>query len=423
MGNEQIGSRSQELINLTEEYAAHNYAPLPVVLSEGLGAWVTDVEGQRYLDMLSAYSALNFGHRNPRFVEAAKRQLDRLTMTSRAFFSEEFALFSKELAEFCKMEMVLVMNSGAEAVETALKAARRWGYEKKKVEPDHAEIICFNDNFAGRTITIVSFNTEEGNRSGFGPFTPGFKTVSYGDVTELKAAINKNTVGILFEPIQGEGGILIPPYGFLKTIRDLCDEHNILMIADEIQTGLCRTGKIFCCDHEGVQPDLMILGKSLGGGIFPVSAVIGSREVLSVFTPGSHGSTFGGNPLACHIARDVLRYIIEEKPEDRAMYLGQKMLKALCSIADIPNSENSCSDKGQKIKSKYIRGIRGRGLLIGVDIDPAFGSAKNFCKKLMHEGILSKDTRSQTIRFAPPITIEESDLDWAIEKVCKVFLS
>jgi len=390
-------------IELTEQYGAHNYAPLPVVLAEGEGVWVTDVDGKRYMDMLSAYSALNFGHRNPRIVRAAEQQLRKLPLTSRAFYNDQFGPFCEELAKFCGMQMVLAMNSGAEAVESALKVARRWGYEKKGVEEDKAEIICMSDNFAGRTISIISFNTEGENRRNFGPFTPGFVIARFGDVADIERCITKNTVAVMFEPIQGEAGVLMPPDGFLRDLREVCSRHRVLMIADEIQTGMCRTGKRFACDHEGVASDMLILGKSLGGGILPISAVVSSVEILGVLTPGSHGSTFGGNPLACAVAREVLRFIADERPEERAAELGALLMERL-----------------RAIKSPIVESVRGRGLMVGVDIKPEHGIAKDFCKKLLHEGLLCKDTRKQTIRFAPPLTITQTELEWALERIKRV---
>lgn len=395
---------SSQHIELSEHYGAHNYSPLPVVLSEGEGVWVTDVEGHRYMDMLSAYSALNFGHRNPRMLKAAEQQLRRLPLTSRAFYNDQFGPFCKELAEFCRMEMVLAMNSGAEAVESALKVARRWGYERKGVEENKAEIICMSDNFAGRTISIISFNTEGENRRNFGPFTPGFVIARFGEVADVERQISKNTVAVMFEPIQGEAGVLLPPNGFLRGLREVCSRHNVLMIADEIQTGMCRTGARFACDHEAVKPDMFILGKSLGGGILPISAVVASADVLGVLTPGSHGSTFGGNPLACAVAREVIRFVNEERPEQRAAELGALMQKQI-----------------SEMQSPYVESVRGRGLMIGVDIKPQYGVAKDFCKKLLAEGLLTKDTRKQTIRFAPPLTITKAELDWAMERISKVF--
>lgn len=395
---------SKRHIELTETYSAHNYSPLDVVIAGGQGAWVTDVEGKRYLDMLSAYSALNFGHQNKRIADAAINQIKRLTMTSRAFFNDQLGPFCKELSELCGSDMVLPMNSGAEAVETAIKASRRWGYQVKNVPRDKAEIICMSGNFAGRTTTIISFSTEEGSTKDFGPFTPGFKIARFGDAEHLESLITPNTVAVLAEPIQGEGGVIIPPDGYLKAMRSICDRHNVLMILDEVQTGLCRTGYVFAAEHEQVKPDLMTLGKSLGGGITPVSAVVGKREILGLFTPGSHGSTFGGNPFACAVAREVIALIKEEHPEERARTLGEYFLKELRSI-----------------RSSFITEVRGRGLFIGCDVDPSYGPAKKVCSKLKDHGLLCKDTRVQTIRFAPPLVIEQSDIDRALEGIRKVF--
>lgn len=394
---------SKTHIDLTESFSAHNYAPLDVVLARGDGVWVTDVEGKRYLDMLSAYSALNFGHRNARLHAAAIRQMEQITLTSRAFYNDQLGPFCKELSELCHLDMVLPMNSGAEAVETAIKACRRWGYQVKGVPQDEAEIICMSGNFAGRTTTIVGFSTEEGNRRGFGPFTPGFRIARYGDAESVAELVSSKTVGVLLEPIQGEAGIIIPPEGFLRSVRELCSKNHMLFIADEIQTGLCRTGELFACDHERVKPDLLILGKSLGGGILPVSAVVGTREVMEVFTPGSHGSTFGGNPLACAVGREVIRLIQEEEPHVQARELGDYFLREL-----------------EQCRSSSVLATRGRGLFIGVDIDPAWGPAKKVGQRLKEAGVLSKDTRSQTLRFAPPLTITRAEIDWALDRIRKV---
>ncbi|WKZ56296.1 MAG: ornithine--oxo-acid transaminase [Bdellovibrionota bacterium] len=395
---------SKQHIELTETFGAHNYAPLEVVLSRGEGAWVWDVEGKRYLDMLSAYSALNFGHCHPRIQKTAHAQLDLLTLTSRAFYNDTLGVMCEKLATLCGMEQVLLMNSGAEAVETAIKMARRWGYREKGIPRDKAEIICFSNNFHGRTTTIVGMSTSESSRADFGPFTPGFVVVPFNDKAALDAAITRNTCAVLIEPIQGEAGIIIPDSGFLSHVRAVCTGHNALMIADEIQTGLCRTGKIFACNHEAVIPDAYLLGKSLGGGITPISAVVSSRSVMQVFTPGSHGSTFGGNPLACAVAETVLDLIIEERPHERAAKLGAWFVEEL-----------------RGLNSPYISAVRGRGLLIGVDILPEYGKAKDFCHALLDVGLLCKDTREQTIRFAPPLIISEEDLRWALERIALVF--
>jgi ornithine--oxo-acid transaminase len=395
---------SKAIIELTERYSANNYAPLEVVIKKGQGVWVEDIEGNRYLDFLSAYSSLNFGHCNPRIVQAAHRQLDNLTMVSRAFYAENVGLLCKELSELSGKEKVLLMNTGAEAVETAIKGVRKWGYEVKGVPDGKAEIVVFDGNFHGRTTTIVGFSSSELSRKGFGPFAPGFVRVPYGDAKAVEAAITPNTVAVLLEPILGEGGVIIPPAGFLKTVRELCSRHNVVMIADEIWTSLGRTGKMFACDHEDVVPDMYLMAKSLGGGIVPISAVMANNDIMKVFTPGSHGSTLGGNPFACAIAREVLALVRDEKPEQRSAELGAYMLERL---------------KG--MNSKHVKEVRGRGLMIGVDIDPAAGTAKDFCKKLKKEGILCKDTHVQTIRMAPPLVISREDLDWGLERVEKVF--
>ena len=395
--------KTQEFIDLTEKFSAHNYAPLPVVLSSAEGAWVTDVEGRRYLDLLSAYSALNFGHRNARITAAAHRQLDVLTLTSRAVYSENSALFCQELATLCKKDKVLPMNSGAEAVETAIKATRKWGYEVKGIPSDKAEIIVCKDNFHGRTIAIVGFSTSEESRKGFGPFTGGFKVVEHGSIEAVKNAITPHTAGVLFEPILGEGGYIIPPEGFLKDLRAVCSEHNVLMIADEIQTGLCRTGEIFACDHEGVIPDIFVLGKSLGGGIMPLSAIAADDAVMNVFTPGSHGSTFGGNPLASAIGREVIALIREEEPHKKAAELGSYIIERISAM-----------------NVTAVTAVRARGLMVGIDVDMKRGKAKDFCKALLNEGVICKDTRVQSIRVAPPLCVSKDDLDWALERFERV---
>jgi ornithine--oxo-acid transaminase len=394
---------SHEHIRLTEAYSTHNYSPLEVVISRGEGVWVWDVDGKRYLDMLSAYSALNFGHANPRILQAAHAQLDRLTLTSRAFYNDKLGPLCERLAKLCKLDTVLLMNSGAEAVESSIKIARKWGYEVKGVPDNHAEIICLGQNFAGRTTTIISFSSSPSAKEHFGPFTPGFTIVPFGDAAAMRAAITPHTVAVLVEPIQGEAGIIMPPDGYLSEIAAICRENNVLLIADEIQTGMCRTGKIFACDHEGVIPDIYTIAKSLGGGIVPISAVIGRKEVMDVLTPGTHGSTFGGNPFACAVALEVLNIIEEERPHERAAELGPYLLNALKEIA-----------------SPIVSGVRGKGLFIGVDIKPEYGPAKKVCHDLMDEGLLCKDTRVQTLRLAPPLVIEKRELDWAIERIAKV---
>ena len=395
---------STDHIQLNDQFAAHNYAPLDVVITRGEGAWLWDVEGRKYLDLLSAYSAVNFGHCHPRIIECAISQLRRLTMTSRSFYHDHLGPLSRELATFCGLDRVLLMNSGAEAVETAIKAARRWGYEVKKIPDNCAEIIVFANNFHGRTTTIISMSDAPSSRHHFGPYTPGFTIVPYGDLEALERAINPMTAAILFEPIQGEGGIIIPPEGFIRGIRALCDAHQILMIADEIQTGLCRTGKRFACDHEGVIPDGYIIGKSLGGGIVPISALVGKESLMAPFVPGSHGSTFGGNTFACAIAREVIGVMLDERPDQRSAELGALFADGL-----------------RAMNSPHVAEIRARGLFVGMDIHPSSGKAKEFCHRLKDRGILCKDTRATTIRFAPPLVIDKSDLEWALEQITDIF--
>jgi len=385
---------------LADKYCAHNYSPVPVVIDRAEGSWAWDVEGKKYFDMMAAFGAINFGHGNPRFAKAATEQLKKMTMISRAFMHDQLSPFCEELAKFCGLDVVLTMNSGAEAVETAIKAARKWGETVKGVPANKAEIICMENNFAGRTISIISFSTEEHYRAGFGPFTPGFVVAPFGDIEALKKLVNSNTVAVLTEPIQGEGGIIIPPDGFLRDVRNLCDSANLLFIADEIQTGLCRTGEIFACEHEKVKPDMYLLGKSLGGGITPLSAVVGKKEVMDVFTPGTHGSTFGGNSFACAIGREVLRFITEEKPHLQARVLGSRIVERLHAM-----------------KSRKIEAIRARGLMVGIDIAPNYGKAKKLCLLLAEKGLLCKDTREQTLRFTPPLTSKIEDLDWAMDQV------
>ena len=395
---------SAEHIRLIETYGAHNYSPVKMVAARAEGAWVWDVDGNRYFDMLSAYGALNFGHGNARFRRRAIEQLDRMTMISRAFMNDQMGPLCRDLAELCGLEMVLPMNSGAEAVETAIKAARRWGYHVKGIAPDRAEIICMEGNFAGRTTTIISFSTVPAYKEGFGPFTPGFVIAPFGDISALERLMSAATAAVVIEPIQGEGGVIVPPAGYLKQVRELCTARRVLLIADEVQTGLCRTGEVFACDHEQVKPDLYCLGKSLGGGITPISAVVGTAEVLGVFNPGSHGSTFGGNSFACAIAREVIAFVREEQPQLRARELGAHLMGRL-----------------QAMNSPYLAEIRGKGLMVGADINPEHGQAKNFCEKLAAKGVLCKDTRDQTIRFTPPLVSSKEDLDWALDRVAEVF--
>jgi ornithine--oxo-acid transaminase len=396
-------ARSSDLIALAEEFGAHNYHPLPVVIERASGVWVWDIEGKRYLDCLSAYSALNQGHCHPRIVAAARAQMEKVTLTSRAFHNAELGPFFEELAALCGMEMVLPMNSGAEAVETAIKTARKWACTKKDIPDGQAEIIVFAGNFHGRTTTIVGFSTEAQYRAGFGPFTPGFRIVPFGDIRAVQQAVNRNTAAVLLEPIQGEAGVILPPDGFLRDVRALCSAEHILMMADEIQTGLGRTGKLFACEHENVKPDVYILGKALGGGLYPISAVVSSRQILGVFRPGDHGSTFGGNPLACAIAREALRVIIEEHLADRAAAMGAYFRARL-----------------EELRSLLVKEVRGKGLLIGVELRPEAGPARPYCERLMQRGVLCKETHESVIRFAPPLVMETSDVDWAIEKVREV---
>jgi ornithine--oxo-acid transaminase len=394
---------SSSLIEQAEMWSAHNYHPLPVVLVKGEGCWVYDPEGKRYMDMLSAYSALNQGHRHPKVIKALKDQADRITLTSRAFHNELFGPFCEKLCKVAGMEMALVMNSGAEAVETAIKTARKWGYKVKKVEADKAEIIVCNDNFHGRTTTIVGFSSEPQYKEDFGPFTPGFKLIPYGDIKALEQAITPNTVGFLVEPIQGEAGILMPPAGYLKAAQELCRKHKVLLMADEIQTGFGRTGRMFCADWDGVKPDLYVVGKALGGGVLPVSAVIGSKETLGLFRPGDHGSTFGANPLACAVGIAALDVIVSERLPERSDEMGNYFMKRL-----------------REMKSPRVKEVRGRGLLIGVHIKDEHGAARPYCEKLMELGILAKETHGQVIRFAPPLVITREEADWALERIAKV---
>ncbi|MDQ3935576.1 MAG: ornithine--oxo-acid transaminase [Actinomycetota bacterium] len=381
-------------IELADRHGADNYHPLPVAIASAEGAWVRDTDGRPYLDALSAYSALNFGHRHPRLVAAAREQLDRVTLTSRAFHNDQLGPFCRELAELCGKERVLPMNTGAEAVETALKVARKWGGEVRGVE--RPKVVVCAGNFHGRTITIVSFSDDPLARDGFGPFTPGFETVPFGDADALRAALaDDDVVAFLFEPIQGEAGVVIPPDGYLRAVREACSERGVLMIADEIQSGLGRTGRTFACDHEGVEPDVYVLGKALGGGIVPLSAVVAGDEVLGVLRPGEHGSTFGGNPLACAIGREVVRIVAGGEYQERSARLGEALMRRLDGLA-------------------LVERVRGRGLWIGIDVVPEGPSARELCERLMRRGLLCKDTHESTIRLAPPLTIEERDLDFAV---------
>ncbi|MED0655603.1 ornithine--oxo-acid transaminase [Geobacillus stearothermophilus] len=395
-----MATKSEQLIEQTERYGARNYHPLPIVISEAEGVWVKDPEGNRYMDMLSAYSAVNQGHRHPKIVEALKRQADRVTLTSRAFHNDQLGPWYEKVCRLTKKEMVLPMNTGAEAVETALKAARRWAYDVKGVPDNQAEIIVCEGNFHGRTLAAVSLSSEPAYKRGFGPLLPGVKIIPYGDIEALKAAMTPNTAAFLVEPIQGEAGIRIPPQGFLKAAYDVCKEHNVLFIADEIQTGLGRTGKLFACDWENVVPDMYILGKALGGGVFPISCVVANRDILSVFEPGSHGSTFGGNPLACAVSIAALEVIEEERLAERSLELGEYFLAKL-----------------KQIENKDIKEIRGRGLFIGVELHVP---ARPYCEALKEQGLLCKETHETVIRFAPPLIITKEELDWAIERIVKV---
>ena len=391
-------------VDVEDLYGAHNYHPLDVVLTRGKGIWVWDVDGKKYLDFLSAYSAVNHGHCHPRLVKALNEQSKKITLTSRAFRNDQWPLLAKELSALTGYEMVLPMNSGAEAVETAIKAVRMWGYQKKGIPEDRAEIIVCSNNFHGRTVTVISFSTEPLYRKDFGPFTPGFEVIPYGDTDALEKAINPNTAAFLVEPIQAEAGIIIPPQGYLKEAKEICEKNNVLFVADEIQTGLGRTGKLFACEHEGVRPDVQIIGKSLGGGCYAVSAVLSDREVLGLFNPGSHGSTFGANPLACAVAREALTVLQEEEMIENSQKQGIYLLEKL-----------------KTIKSRHIKEVRGRGLLIGIELKPEAGGARRFCEALEVEGLLCKETHENVIRFAPPLIIKEKDLNWAFKKVQKVF--
>ena len=386
-----------------ERYSAHNYHPLPIILSRGEGAWVWDIEDRKYLDCLAAYSAVNQGHRHPAIVAAAKAQLERLTLTSRAFHNDQMGPFLRELCELAGYEKALPMNSGAEAVETAIKAVRRWGYRRKGIPVDQAEIIVCENNFHGRTTTIVSFSTEEAYRSDFGPLTPGFKMIPYGDVAALEAAIRPNTAAFLVEPLQGEGGVIVPREGYLWETAELCRQHDVLFVADEIQTGLGRTGQMFCCDWEGVKPDVLVVGKALSGGFYPVSAMLSSEDVMSVFHPGDHGSTFGGNPFGAAVARAALQVIVDESLVERSRELGDWFMSEL-----------------RAIDSPHVEEVRGKGLMIGVEIKRESGTARPFCEALMDRGILAKETHDQVVRFAPPLVVERSDLEWALGEIAQV---
>ena len=394
---------TKDYIDLEEQYGAHNYLPLDVVITRGEGVWVYDVDGKKYLDCLSAYSALNQGHVHPKILNALLEQAKKVTLTSRAFRNDQLPLLYKELSDMTGYDMSLLMNSGAEAVETAIKLARKWAYRVKGVPRHQAEIITAAGNFHGRTTTLVSFSTDPLYRDDFGPFTPGFVTVPYGDASAVEKSINKNTAAVLLEPIQGEGGVIIPPAGYLKKVSEICKKNNVLFIADEIQTGLARTGKLFACEHEGVRPDIMVIGKALGGGFYPVSATLADKPILGLFTPGEHGSTFGGNPLAAAVSRAALAVIRDEKLTQRAEQMGTYFMEQL---AEIP--------------SPHVKEVRGKGLLIGVELKPSAGGARRFCEALQGKGILAKETHENVIRFAPPLIIEKSEVDWALPSIREV---
>ena len=392
---------SKQVIEQTVKFGANNYNPLPIVISEAQGVWVKDPEGNKFMDMLSAYSAVNQGHRHPKIIQALKDQADRVTLTSRAFHSDQLGPWFEKVSKLTAKEMVLPMNTGAEAVETAIKAVRRWAYDVKGVEENQAVIIVCEGNFHGRTMGAVSLSSDPEYKRGFGPFLPGTKIIPYGDLEALKAAITPNTAAFMIEPIQGEAGIIIPPAGFMKAAFELCRENNVLFVADEIQAGLCRTGKMFACEWEGVIPDIYILGKALGGGVFPISCVVANRDILGVFNPGSHGSTFGGNPIACAVSIAALEVLEDEKLADRSLELGEYFINAL-----------------KEIRNLSIKEVRGRGLFIGMELSE---EARPFCEALKELGLLCKETHSTVIRFAPPLIISKEELDWAIERIKKVF--
>jgi len=391
---------TKDYIEIEEKYGAHNYHPLDVVITKAEGVWVYDVDGKKYLDCLAAYSAVNQGHCHPRIINALKEQAEKVTLTSRAFRNDQLPYLYKELCELTGYEKVLPMNSGAEAVETALKAARKWGYKIKGIAENKAEIIVCSNNFAGRTISIISFTTVDQYKDGFGPFTPGFKVIAYGDSKALEMAITKNTAAFLVEPIQGEGGVIIPPEGYLKKAYEICKANNVLFIADEIQSGLGRSGKLFAFEYENIHPDAVIIGKALSGGCYPVSAVLSSKEILGVFNPGDHGSTFGGNPLAAAIARESIKVLLDEKLIENSFNMGKYFREKL-----------------RAVKSKHIKEIRGKGLFIGVELKPEANGARRFCETLMGKGILCKETHENVIRFAPPLVITKKEIDWAMPKI------
>jgi ornithine--oxo-acid transaminase len=394
---------SEQLMEMEHTHGAHNYHPLEVVISKAEGIWVEDPEGKRYIDMLSAYSAVNQGHRHPAIIKALKDQADILTLTSRAFFNDKWPVFAKKLCQVTGKDMILPMNTGAEAVETAIKTMRKWGYKVKGVEPGKAEIIVFEENFHGRTTTIVSFSTDPIAHDYYGPYTPGFKILPYNDLEAVKKAVNKNTVGILVEPIQGEAGVIVPDDGYVKGLREIADENNILLATDEIQTGFCRTGKLFCYMHDGIEPDINIMGKALGGGVFPVSAIAANKDILGVFEPGSHGSTFGGNPLGCAVAVAAIDVLLNENLAERSAELGAYFM-----------------DQLKNMKSNIIELIRGKGLFIGVVLKKSAGKARQYTTKLKEKGLLCKETHDWIIRFAPPLVIKKEEIDYAMERIREV---
>ena len=398
-----IQMNTKEFIAIEEKYGAHNYHPLDVVIEKAEGIWVWDVDGNKYMDCLAAYSAVNQGHCHPRIIKALKDQADKVTLTSRAFRNDQLPLLCKELSEITGYGMILPMNSGAEAVETALKAARKWGYKVKGVAEDKAEIIACTNNFSGRTISIISFSTEAQYKDGFGPFTPGYKVVEYGNAEDFEKAITPNTVAFLVEPIQGEGGVIVPAEGYMKKVSEICKKNNVLLIADEIQSGLGRSGKLFAFNYDGIKPDMVTIGKALSGGCYPVSAVLSEKEVLGVFNPGDHGSTFGGNPLGAAVAREAMKVLIDEKLIENSFELG-----------------NYFREKLRAIKTDYVKEIRGKGLFIGVELKPEAKGARRFCEALKDRGILCKETHDNVIRFAPPLIITKEDIDWALPKIEEV---
>ncbi|HLB50355.1 MAG TPA: ornithine--oxo-acid transaminase [Anaerolineales bacterium] len=393
-------TNSQTFIELENQYGARNYKPLDVVIAKANGVWVEDADGNKYLDCLAAYSAVNQGHCHPKIIQALVEQAGKVTLTSRAFRNDQLGPFMQELCELTGFEMGLPMNSGAEAVETALKLARKWAYEVKGVPKYQAEIITAAGNFHGRTITIISFSSEPSYKESFGPFTPGFVSIPYGDADAFERAITPNTAAISVEPIQGEAGVIIPPAGYMKRLREICDRRNVLLIADEIQTGLGRTGRLFACEHDGIRPDIMVIGKALSGGVYPVSAALSSRAIMGLFKPGEHGSTFGGNPLACAVARAALKVIVEEKLVENSAVLGEYFLEQL---AEIP--------------SPHVKEVRGKGLFIGVELKSEAGGARRFCEALKDCGILCKETHDNVIRFAPPLVIDRGAIDWALPAI------